>query len=174
MSDLTPEQYDRDRAEAQAISEVYHGCDTIAARGDDSARRWLAVRDYVLSAHECPTVPVWRPVTFNEIRAGWEIRSRYMGGHEATWGIARHRDLDGDWRTESNVLLTNDAAGWTYETTAPAPKPDPRIEVLAKELHKESGECREPWPCPVTADSYRERARRLLPIFDKLKNGEQS
>ena len=39
---------------------------------EGSARYWLAVEAHVLAAHECPTVPVWRPATRDEIQAGWE------------------------------------------------------------------------------------------------------
>ena len=114
---------DNDRAEAQAISEAFHGPGALVALGDIGVRRWLAVRDHVLAAHECPTVPVWRPVTREEIQVGWEIRARHESGHEATWGTAHHRDSNGEWRTGSNVLLTHASAGWTYETTAPLPEP---------------------------------------------------
>ena len=49
---------DRDRAEAQAMFEAFHGGAPIAL-SDGSVRRWLAVRDHALAAHECPTVPDW-------------------------------------------------------------------------------------------------------------------
>lgn len=120
---------DQDRAEAQAMLEAHNGCGTLPAMSDSNVRRWLTVRDHVLAAHECPTVPVWRPTTADEIQVGWEVRSRYESGHEAKWGVAHHRDLDGEWRTGSNVLLTQAHAGWTYETTAPLPEPEPDLRV---------------------------------------------
>ena len=113
---------EKDRAEAQAMAEAFSG-GSIAALSNSGVLRWLAIRDHVLTAHECPTVPVWRPTTAAEIQPGWEVRSRHKSGHEASWGTAHHRGDDGDWRTEGDVLLTYDAAGWTYETTAPEPEP---------------------------------------------------
>ena len=120
---------DRDRAEAQAMFKAAGG---LAALGDDDARRWLAVRDHVLAAHECPTVPVWRPTTADEIQVGGEVRSRRGDGSEATWGVAHHRDDDGVWRTEAGARLTHDAScwAWTYETTEPEPEPEPWDEAL--------------------------------------------
>ena len=113
---------DKDRAEALAMFKAFHGGTPIAL-SDSSVRRWLAFRDHVLATHTCPTVPVWRPTIADEIQPGWEVRSRHSNGFEATWGVAHHRGSDGDWCTESDVLLTWDAAGWTYETTAPLPEP---------------------------------------------------
>ena len=116
---------DKDRAEAQAMLEAHNGCGTLPAMSDSNVRRWLAVRDHVLAAHECPTVPVWRPTTRDEIQPGWELRSRRSDGFEATWGIAYHRDSDGDWYTEAGRLLTFADAGWTVETTAAKTEPEP-------------------------------------------------
>ena len=118
---------DKDRAEAQAMFEVFYGRGVARTPSDIGVRRWLAVRDHVLAAHECPTVPVWRPVTFEEIQPGWEVRSRRRNGSEVAWGIAHRRDSDGDWRTETDILLTFASRGWTYETTA---KPEPWDEAL--------------------------------------------
>ena len=121
---------DQDRAEVQAMFEAAFCPGVPIALSDDDVRRWLAVRDHVLAAHECPTVPVWRPVTREEIQPGWELRARRSGGMEATWGVARHRDDDGDWRTEEESVLTYAELGWTYETTAPLPEPEPWDESL--------------------------------------------
>ena len=63
---------EKDRAEAQAMFEAFHG-GSLAALTDNGVRQWLVVRDHVLAAHECPTVPVWRPTTAEEIQPGWEI-----------------------------------------------------------------------------------------------------
>ena len=49
---------DKDRAEAQAMAEVFLSRG-VGTPSDSSVRRWLAVRDHVLAAHECPTVPDW-------------------------------------------------------------------------------------------------------------------
>ena len=87
-----------------------------------------AVTDHARN-HTCPTAPVWRPTTRDEIRAGWEVRSRGRGGIEMNWGIAHHRDSDGDWRTEAGAVLTAFTLSWTYETTA-APEPEPWDEAL--------------------------------------------
>ena len=80
--------------------------------------------------HECPTVPVWRPVSRDEIQPGWEVRARRRDGSEAGWGVAHHQDDDGDWRSEAKTILTFTDRGWTYETTAPEPEPEPWDEAL--------------------------------------------
>ena len=87
-----------------------------------------AVTDYARN-HTCQ--PVWRPTTSAEIQPGWEVRSRSETGMPSSWGIAHHRDEDGDWRTgPEDAVLTYDADGWTCETTEPLPTPDPRIAVV--------------------------------------------
>lgn len=43
------------------------------------------------AAHAHAFVPVWRPVTFEEIQPGWEVRTRRRDGSEATWGTAHHQ-----------------------------------------------------------------------------------
>ena len=118
---------DKDRAEAQAMAEAYGGLD-LPALSDNFVRRWLAARDRAFALHNCQ--PVWRPTTSEVIQPGWEIRARHPNGNETTWGTAHHQDSGGNWRAEKGRLLTWDKAGWTYETTAPAPKPDPRIQVV--------------------------------------------
>ena len=167
---------DQDRAEAEAMVGVYHGRVSAGALSDNFVPRWLAVRDRVLAAHECPTVPVWRPTTADEIQPGWEVRSRHRHGSEATWGVADRQDADGDWYSVAR-LLTNAAGGWTYETTAPVsePKPDPRVDVVARELHDRSA-CEDAWPsCTVsTVEHYRGSARDLLARLDALTEGGQS
>ena len=122
---------DKDRAEAQAMAEAHHGHGTLPAlRSDNSVRRWLAVRDHVLAAHECPTVPVWRPVIDGEDLTGYEVRARFREVDMwHAWGVAHHRDGDGDWRTEAGQALTYTSACWTYETTAPLPEPWPEALV---------------------------------------------
>ena len=127
------------------------------------SRAWLAVEKHVLESRKSE----WRLVTRDEIQEGWEVRTCDPYGTEATWGIAHHQDNRGDWFTEACARLTYNAPSWIYETTAPKPKPDPRIEVLAKELHEESG-CEEPWPCSTATDHYRKRARKLLASFNDL------
>ena len=119
---------DRDRAEALAMFEAFHGRGALAALSDRGVHRWLAVRDHVLAAHECQ--PAWRPTTREEIQPGWEIRARRRNGFEATWGVAHHQDSDGDWRTEAGAVLTYAGRGWTYETTASLPEPEPWDEAL--------------------------------------------
>ena len=114
---------DKDRAEVQAMFEAVFGRGAADCLSDDTVCLWLAFRDHVLAAHTCPTVPVWRPVTFEEIQPGWEVRSRRRNGSEAWWGVAHHRDDDGDWRTKAGSLLTYTALEWTYETTAPELEP---------------------------------------------------
>ena len=82
------------------------------------------------AAHTHTCEPVWRPASFEEIQAGWEVRSRRRNGSEAGWGVAHHRDGDGDWLTKTGSMLTYDFLGWTYETTAPEPEPEPWDEAL--------------------------------------------
>ena len=104
---------EKDRAEAQAMFEAFHG-GSLAALTDNGVRQWLVVRDHVLAAHECPTVPVWRPTTAEEIQPGWEIRTR-------------HRD-DSPWvgwptcgRRGRPMACTTPS---TYSTASPPTKPD--------------------------------------------------
>ena len=113
---------DKDRAEAQAMCEAFNGC-VVRAPSDSSVRRWLAVRDHVLAAHECPSLPVWRPVIAGEDLTGYEVRSRDRKIDSwLTWGVAARLRDDGRWATEGGWLL--DCFPVT-ETTAPLPKPEP-------------------------------------------------
>ena len=91
----------------------------------------MTITDKDRASHTCPTVPVWRPTTFDEIREGWEVRSRGHNGFEMHWGTAHHRDSEGDWRTEAGAALTYHNLGWTYETTAPQTEPWPDELVAA-------------------------------------------
>ena len=128
---------DKDRAEAQAMREAFfHDLVTPYALSDSDVRRWLAVRDHVLAAHECPSLPAWRPTTADEIQPGWEIRSRRRNGSEAGWGVAHHQDEDGDWHTEAGAMLTYEYVSWTYETTAPLPEPEPWPDEVVESLVK--------------------------------------
>ena len=148
---------DKDRADAQAMAETLAG-QTLIAHTDDDVRRWLAVRDRAFASHACE--PVWRPTTRDEIQLGWEVRSRYSGGMEATWGVAHRRGAGGDWLTECDRLLTWDDMGWTCETTAPLPAPDPRIAVVME------------WYGSTTADHA--GIAGLLALLDNLKVVEYS
>ena len=65
-----------------------------------------------------------------------------------------------DWRTESDILLTYEAAGWTCETTAPLSAPDPRIAVVME------------WYGSTTADHA--GIADLLARLDNLKVVEYS
>lgn len=112
--------------------------------------------------HTCPTVPVWRPTTADEIQPGWEIRSRDEENVEATWGIAHHQDPAGDWISEEGAVLTYDVVGWTCETTAPMPKPNPRIQIV-RDWHNDL------WGSPEDGDIL-----ELLTRINALKEGEQS
>ena len=106
----------------------------------------------------------WRPTTAREIQPGWMIRSHDEEGVEATWGIAHHQDaqFDGDWRTQSGAMLTHTAAGWTYETTAPVPKPDRRIKIVRD------------WANEPPGPSRHEDFVELLALLDAFEEGEQS
>ena len=152
---------DKDRADAQAVFEAFVGRPLVAL-SDAVVPWWLAVRDHVLAAHECPTVPEWRPTTFEEIQPGWEVRSRRCDGSEAGWGVAHRRDVDGDWRTKRGRLLTYTAAGWTYETTEPVPepKPNPRIQVVLD------------WASETAGPDRHADAVDLLTRLDNLKEDE--
>ena len=130
---------DQDRAEVQSMAEVT--CPDVES--DSRVQAWNTIAKHplfsdchqtegtlvdamvtkldVAHAHTCG--PVWRPTTAEEIRAGWEVRARRRNGSEAMWGVAHRRDDDGDWRTDSDALLTYGLAGWTCETTAPLPEP---------------------------------------------------
>ena len=89
------------------------------------------------AAHTHACEPVWRPTTRDEIQKGWEVRSRRHNGSEeawGAWGVAHRQDEDGDWRTRAGCLLTFADAGWTVETTAPLPEPEPWPEGLVMVL----------------------------------------
>ena len=83
------------------------------------------------AAHTHVCEPAWRPTTRDEIQPGWEVRSRWRDGSGAAWGVASHRDEDGDWLAEAGAMLTYEYVSWTYETTAPAPEPWPEELVGA-------------------------------------------
>ena len=143
---------DKDRAVAQAMAEAYHAPrGALAALSGYHVRRWLAVEAHVLATHECPTVPVWRPTTAEEIQPGWEVRSYRPNGMEATWGVAHHRDGEGDWRTKANAALTYANLGWSCETTAPLPAVD-HAQVIAEAASKYT---------PIIAEAAREYVRGL-------------
>ena len=80
-------------------------------------------RAEALAAHECPTVPEWRPVIDGEDLTGYEVRSRDRDRDVwDAWGVAARRRNDGRWVTEGGWLLN----GWpVVETTAPLPEPEP-------------------------------------------------
>ena len=101
--------------------------------------------------------PVWRPVTFEEIQPGWEVRTRRRDGYEVACGNAHHQDDDGDWRTEAGALLTYGAMSWTYETTAPKPE----LETDPRHAH-------DPWILPT-----REQVARALFASTYGDDGEQ-
>ena len=84
-------------------------------------------KEAALALYDNAVTGVWRPTTAVEIQPGWEVRSRHSNGFEATWGVAHHRDDEGDWRTEAGAALTYASRGWTYDTTA---KPEPWDEAL--------------------------------------------
>ena len=129
MSEFTEEQ--RIRAlELRNAWVTARGGRPVTVQRTKLTRVWLAVEEHVLQSHTCESK--WRPTTSAEIQPGWEVRSRSETGTPNSWGIAHHRDEDGDWRTgPEDAVLTYDADGWTYETTAPVPKPNPaRIQVV--------------------------------------------
>lgn len=134
-----------------------------------SVRAWLAVEAHVLASHTCE--PVWRPTTRDEIQTGWEVRSRGQDGYEKSWGTAHSRDSNGDWFTESGRLLTLGVC-WTYETTAPEPKPDPRVERFAKAMYL--AYTGKPWEeiSEESRVSYLRDGAEVLRVFDALGDGE--
>ena len=130
-NDLTDEQ--RARAESDPRVQAWltvakHPFFADCYSVDDTLLNAALAKLDAAHAHTCE--PVWRPVPFAEIQAGWMIRSRDDSGFETGWGLAHHQDEDGDWFTEAGSLLTCDRARWTYETTAPEPEPDPRVGLL--------------------------------------------
>ena len=84
------------------------------------------------AAHECPTVPVWRPVIDGEDLTGYEVRSRDRDRDVwDAWGVAARRRNDGRWVTEGGWRLN----GWpVVETTAPLPEPEPWDESLVEDV----------------------------------------
>ena len=114
----------------EAVKRTGHDDRAYMAAHDALAAVAMLAKLDATHAHTCE--PVWRPTTRDEIQPGWELRSRRSDGFEATWGIAYHRDSDGDWYTEAGRLLTFADAGWTVETTAPLPEPEPWDEALVR------------------------------------------
>ena len=171
-NDLTDEQ----RARALEMWRAAARADGVSERGlpgginEGHARYWLAAEAHVLASHTCEP---WRPVSFDEIQAGWMIRSRTRSdGLEKGWGVAHHQDDVGDWRTEAEGVLTFEGFGWTYETTAPEPKPDPRVERFAKAMY--SAYTDQPWEelSEASRASYLQDGAKGLGIFDALEDGE--
>ena len=147
---------DKDRAEAQAMFEAMYDR-APAALSDYEVHRWLVVRDHVLAAHTCPSLPVWRPVIDGEDLTGHEVRSRGREGDMwRTWGVAAHRrNTDGAWVTEGGWLLT----GWPVtETTAPLPESEPWDESLVEALADKMGTA-------TGATSWEEDARAVLDLL---------
>ena len=130
--DLTDEQ----RARALDLHRLYHrtlaGVESAVTDAGkqlpSEAKAWLEVEEFILQRHTCE--PVWRPVPFAEIQSGWVIRSRSDDGFEMKWGVTNDQDEGGDWFTEAGSRLTCQRFGWTYETTAPEPEPDPRVGLF--------------------------------------------
>ena len=59
---------------------------------------------------------------------GHEVRARSNGADRwGAWGVAYRRNSYGNWVTKGGAVLTG---GWTYETTAPLPEPEPWDEAL--------------------------------------------
>ena len=69
-------------------------------------------------------------------------------------------------------MLTFEGFGWTYETTAPEPKPDPRVERFAKAMY--SAYTDRPWEelSEASRASYLQDGAKGLGIFDTLEDGE--
>ena len=109
------------------------------------------------AAHNHTCGPVWRPVTREEIQPGWEVRARRRNGSEAGWGVAHHRDDEGDWLTGAGDMLTWAAAGWTYETTAPLPEPEPWPDELVDALADTIG--------TTTGTTWEDDARAVLDLL---------
>ena len=126
-----------------------------------------------IHAHTC--APTWRSTTADEIQPGWEIRSRYRSGVEAAWGVAHRKGCDGDWNTEKGRVLTNAAAGWTCETTAPAPAPEPwpdeAVDCLEDALIQRDVKAARPSDARALLDAL---AAKFPGVRDAIKEGEQS
>ena len=77
---------DKDRARALTLCNLYHL--VIEAGGsDDSA--WLAVRDHVLAAHECPTVPEPEPDPRIRVVVEWSKEPAVTDDEDAIELLAR-------------------------------------------------------------------------------------
>ena len=76
----------------------------------------------------------------------------------------------GDWMTLDEYELApggRPAIISAYTNITP-PKPDPRVEILAKALHDE-GRCLDPFgTCGSTSEHYRDAARELLATLDAM------
>ena len=111
-------------------------------------------------SHTCESK--WREISFKEIQPGWEVRAFDGDGAQATWDIAHDQGSPDNWLSKGGYLVAPDEDGWTYETTAPLPKPDPRIQVVVD------------WTGEPHVATRHEDAIELLARLDALKEGEQS
>ena len=127
------------------------------------------------AAHNHTCEPVWRPVTRDEIQPGWEVLARRGNGMEGRWGVAHHQDGLGDWYTEAGQLLTYTASGWTCETTAPAPEPEPwpdkAVDCLEDALIQRDVKKARPSDARALLDAL---AARYPGVRDAIKEGEQA
>ena len=179
----TPEDLLEDNVRAWLSMEAHvlasHACPD--ADADERVKAWNAIAQHPFladcyqtegtlldamlakldAAHSHTCAPVWRPTTADEIQPGWEVRSRHRSGSESSWGVAHRRDGQGDWRTEAGRMLTFIAAVWTYETTAPAPEPEPwpdeLVEALADTMATTPG-----------GATWQDDARAVLGLLDRL------
>ena len=174
MNDLTPEQ----RARALELHDIHYttirGYESpVSVLHESEVRAWMAVEAHVLASHTCQ--PVWRPTTAEEIQAGWEVRARRRDGSGSVWGVAHRQDGEGDWCTESGRLLTWAAGGWTYETTAPIPEPEPwpdeLVDCLEDALIQADFTGARPRHSRALLDAL---AARYPGVRDAITEGEQS
>ena len=104
-------------------------------------------------------LPVWQPIAPGTvIKAGTRVRRPYLTDS----GAVEH------------ILPTDTPAndGWCIDPrTVPVEPVDPRVELVAEELHNHGG-CEETWPrCSVsTVESYRNDARDLLARLDAVRD----
>ena len=107
-------------------------------------------------------LPVWQPIAPGTvIKAGTRVREDW-DDQITEWILGQDEDL--------YASRSRSPRYWLDPRTVPAEPVDPRVELVAEELHNHGG-CEEVWPsCSVsTVEHYRNDARDLLARLDAVR-----
>ena len=150
----TPDSPHLPKPAAVTLPTVEEVLDIIKAGGfySDTAR---AVLDFIAAR-----LPVWQPVEpGTTIKAGTRVRDELTTDGEAS-----------EWDLSTDITFGDPPdvrRMWLDPRTVPAEPEDPRVELVAEELHSHGG-CEEKWPCcsVSTVENYRHDARDILAKLD--------